>query len=71
MQGHGLGRALLCATLAAMASTGYRQIEISWVGPQAFYTRIAGARPGRICLLYRKPVSLASPIERDLPQRQP
>ncbi len=71
LQGHGLGRTLLCATLAAMASAGYRQIEISWVGPQAFYTRIAGARPGRICLLYRKPVSLAGPIERDLPQRQP
>lgn len=68
----GLGRALLCATLATMADAGYHQIEIGWVGPQAFYTRIAGARPRRICLLYRKPITnLAGPIERDLPQRQP
>lgn len=72
LQGHGLGRTLLCATLAAMADAGYRQIEIGWVGPQAFYTRIAGACPGRICLLYRKRVAgLSSPIQRDLPQRQP
>ncbi|MCX7859327.1 MAG: GNAT family N-acetyltransferase [Chloroflexus sp.] len=56
LQGHGLGRALLCAALAAMASAGYRQIEIGWVGPQEFYTRVANAQPGRICLLYRKPV---------------
>ncbi|MBK8432237.1 MAG: GNAT family N-acetyltransferase [Chloroflexi bacterium] len=43
VRGHGLGRALLIATLHDMASQGYAYAVIGGVGPAEFYTRTVGA----------------------------
>jgi GNAT superfamily N-acetyltransferase len=42
-RGRGIGAALLLACLYGMASDGYPYAVIHWVGPAAFYERVAGA----------------------------
>lgn len=44
-RGKGTGAALLLVTLHDMWAQGYAYGIINWTGPQAFYTRIAGAIP--------------------------
>ncbi|GAB4439683.1 MAG: hypothetical protein OHK0015_34830 [Chloroflexi bacterium OHK40] len=54
VRGAGLGRALLLRCLADLRELGFRTAEIGWVGPLAFYSRIAGASVSRVCWFYRK-----------------
>jgi GNAT superfamily N-acetyltransferase len=44
-QGHGIGTALLLATLHAMWDAGYGYCQIGWAGPVAWYQRVCGATP--------------------------
>jgi predicted N-acetyltransferase YhbS len=41
-RGRGLGAALLCACLVDVAAAGHDTCEVAWIGPRAFYDRVAG-----------------------------
>jgi mycothiol synthase len=56
VRGRGVGAALLSALCVDLAVAGYRDAEISWIGPVGFYARTAGASISRVfrtALLYR------------------
>lgn len=48
LRGQGLGRALLLLTLADLREQGFDRVEIGWVGPVGFYSRMAGAAINRV-----------------------
>ncbi len=54
LRGLGLGKALLLRCLADLREQGYERIEIGWVGPVAFYSRVAGAAINRVCWFFSK-----------------
>jgi predicted N-acetyltransferase YhbS len=54
LRGAGLGKALLLRCLADLREQGYERVEIGWVGPIAFYSRVAGAAISRVCWFYSK-----------------
>lgn len=43
-EGRGVGAALLLRCLRALRDSGQRRVVISWVGPESFYERHAGAK---------------------------
>lgn len=53
---HGLGRLTLLRCLADARAMGYRQVEIGWVGPLAFYARHCGAVVDRTFWMLTRPV---------------
>jgi mycothiol synthase len=55
-RGLGIGAVLLRRCLIDLRAAGHRWAEIGWVGPVAFYSGAAGARIGRVFLLYRKAI---------------
>jgi GNAT superfamily N-acetyltransferase len=59
-RGNGLGEALLRLCLNDVAASGTEAMQISWIGPMAFYHRTVGARCRRVFLVLRKPVPGAS-----------
>jgi mycothiol synthase len=54
LRGAGLGKALLLRCLADLREQGYERVEIGWVGPVAFYSRVADAAISRVCWFYSK-----------------
>ena len=52
--GRGIGSALFAAALADMREEGHARCEISWVGPVAFYARVADVSAGRAFVVHRK-----------------
>lgn len=44
-RGRGIGKALLLASMHAMANDGYAYAVIGWVGPAEFYKKTVGATP--------------------------
>jgi mycothiol synthase len=55
-QGLGVGAALLRRCLADQRAGGLREVQIGWVGPMPFYSRVVGARVERVFFLYRKQI---------------
>lgn len=55
VRGAGLGKALLLRCLADLKGRGFAAIEIGWVGPVGFYSKVAGASISRVCWFLRKP----------------
>ena len=53
-KGHGVGSALLAATLDDLRAEGQARCEISWVGPVAFYAKVAAVRAGRTFVAHRR-----------------
>jgi mycothiol synthase len=53
-QGLGIGSVLLRRCLADQKAAGLTRVEIGWVGPLPFYSRVVGARVERVFFLYRK-----------------
>lgn len=49
LRGKGVGSVLLLRCLRDWQEQGLAECEVSWIGPLAFYARVAGARIGRIC----------------------
>lgn len=47
-RGSGIGGALLAATCRDLMTAGHQTVEISWLGPVAFYAKTAGARVSRV-----------------------
>lgn len=47
-QGGGVGAAILGALCHDVATAGYRQAEIAWIGPVGFYAKTAGAHVSRV-----------------------
>jgi hypothetical protein len=43
LRGRGIGRVLFYRCMADIAASGLSRCEVVWVGPIAFYTRVAGA----------------------------
>jgi len=56
VRGAGLGKALLLRCLADLRALGFGRVEIGWVGPLGFYSRVAGAAVSRVCWFYSKAV---------------
>jgi GNAT superfamily N-acetyltransferase len=56
-RGRGLGAALLCACLVDVAAAGHATCEVAWIGPRAFYDRIAGIAGERRFAAMRKELS--------------
>jgi mycothiol synthase len=54
LRGAGLGKALLLRCLADLRERGYQRVEIGWVGPVAFYSRVVGATINRVFWLFTK-----------------
>jgi GNAT superfamily N-acetyltransferase len=54
MGGRGIGTGTLSVALRALAEEGRSQAEISWVGPERFYARVAGARAHRAFRAWHK-----------------
>lgn len=54
LRGAGLGRALLLRCLDDLRELGYATVEIGWVGPVAFYSKVAGAAISRVCWFLRR-----------------
>jgi GNAT superfamily N-acetyltransferase len=50
----GIGTGTLAVALQGLAAEGYRTAEISWVGPERFYARVAGARAHRAFRVFQK-----------------
>ena len=48
LRGLGVGGVLLLRCLGDMKSRGYARCEIGWVGPYAFYAKVADARVCRV-----------------------
>jgi mycothiol synthase len=57
LRGAGLGKALLLRCLADLQEQGFAEVEIGWVGPVAFYSRVAGATINRVSWFLRKAVT--------------
>jgi mycothiol synthase len=55
-QGLGVGAALLRRCLADQRAGGLREVQIGWVGPMPFYSRVIGARVERVFFTYRKQI---------------
>ena len=53
-QGLGIGSVLLRRCLADQKAAGLTAVQIGWVGPLPFYSRVVGARVERVFFLYRK-----------------
>jgi mycothiol synthase len=47
-RGAGVGAALLAAACRDLMAAGHRDVEISWIGPVAFYAKTAGAGVSRV-----------------------
>lgn len=56
LRGAGLGTALLLRSLADLRDRGVARAEIGWVGPVAFYSRVAGATISRVFWVFTKRV---------------
>jgi predicted N-acetyltransferase YhbS len=55
LRGAGLGKDLLLRCLADLREQSYGRVEIGWVGPVAFYSRVADAAINRVFWFYTKP----------------
>lgn len=53
-RGSGVGSVVLAALCRDLASAGYREAEVAWVGPVRFYAKVAGARMGRTFVARRR-----------------
>jgi predicted N-acetyltransferase YhbS len=53
----GIGTGTLGVALRALAADGYGTVEISWVGPERFYARVAGARAHRAFRVFEHSVT--------------
>ena len=53
-RGLGVGSVLLRRCLADQKAAGNDTVQIGWVGPVPFYSRVVGARVERVFFLYRK-----------------
>ncbi|MCP4444020.1 MAG: GNAT family N-acetyltransferase [Myxococcales bacterium] len=53
-RGKGLGAALLLASLLDIRNAGHRQCQVAWVGPRAFYYKIAGIASERTFTVLHK-----------------
>jgi GNAT superfamily N-acetyltransferase len=56
-QKKGIGTGTLSVALAGLADDGYSAAEISWVGPERFYAKVAGARTHRAFRVFQRTVS--------------
>jgi predicted N-acetyltransferase YhbS len=56
-RGRGLGAALLCACLVDVVGAGHAVCEVAWIGPRAFYDRVAGIAGERRFAAMRKEIS--------------
>jgi GNAT superfamily N-acetyltransferase len=52
----GVGTGTLAVALAGLAAEGRQQADVSWVGPERFYARVAGARTYRAFRVFSRPV---------------
>jgi mycothiol synthase len=52
--GKGIGTGTLAVALAGLAADGWSSAEISWVGPERFYAKVAGARTHRAFRVFQK-----------------
>jgi mycothiol synthase len=48
VRGRGVGAALLAASCRDLMTAGHQSVEISWIGPVAFYAQTAGAAVSRV-----------------------
>jgi GNAT superfamily N-acetyltransferase len=53
----GIGTGTLAVALQGLATEGYTTAEISWVGPERFYARTAGARAHRAFRVFQRSVT--------------
>jgi GNAT superfamily N-acetyltransferase len=53
----GIGTGTLAVALAGLAAEGRDRAEISWVGPERFYAKVAGARTHRAFRVFQKQLS--------------
>jgi GNAT superfamily N-acetyltransferase len=53
----GIGTGTLGVALGGLAAEGYSAAEISWVGPERFYARVAGARAHRAFRVFQRSVA--------------
>src|SRR6202022_1253090 len=53
----GVGTGTLAVALAGLAAEGWPWAEISWVGPERFYAKVAGARSHRAFRVYQRQLS--------------
>jgi GNAT superfamily N-acetyltransferase len=52
--GRGVGTGTLAVALAGLAAEGREHADISWVGPERFYARVAGARTYRAFRIFSR-----------------
>jgi hypothetical protein len=52
----GVGTGTLAVALAGLAAEGRQQADVSWVGPERFYARVAGARTYRAFRVFSRSV---------------
>lgn len=53
-RGRGLGAALLLACLLDIQAAGHNYCQVAWIGPRAFYDKIAGIDNERHFTVLRK-----------------